>query len=67
MSVQCLTCGEDINAVPQMPFRTVPQNGTQVLVMDYSPVYEHIRDEHPDQWTDAMAEEFRQRVAEQSS
>lgn len=67
MSVQCLTCGADIDLPPQMPFRFVQQDGKQALVPDCRLVYKHIRDKHPEQWTDEMAEEFRQHVAEQSS
>lgn len=60
MSVTCGTCDASIEVRPKMPLRIVNEDGKQVIPTDYSAVYEHIRDKHPEQWTDAMAAEFEQ-------
>lgn len=60
MSVKCGTCEAIIPTKAKMPLRIVEEDGKQVIPTDYSAVYEHIRDEHPEQWTEAMAAEFKQ-------
>jgi hypothetical protein len=63
MSVRCAACAVDIETPPKMPFSVLQENGKPVIATDYTPVYEHIRDMHPEQWTDALAAEFKLRLA----
>lgn len=58
MSVQCAICDTVIDTPPKMPLRVTTEDGHPVIQTDYSSVYEHVRDTHPDQWTKALAEEF---------
>lgn len=58
MSVQCATCGSVIETPPKMPLSFADEDGRTVVLTDYAGVYEHVRDAHPDQWTDAMAASF---------
>ncbi|WP_276824879.1 hypothetical protein [Mycolicibacterium mageritense] len=41
-----------------MPLRILEEAGAPVVAADYTAVYEHIRDAHPDQWTEELAAEF---------
>ena len=58
MSVKCNFCENIIVVWPKKPFEIVEQDGKPVIPTDYSPVYEHIRDEHPGQWSDNLAAEY---------
>ena len=58
MSVQCTTCGERIETPPKMPLRIQEDADGPVVATDYTAVYEHIRDAHPDQWTEELAAGF---------
>ena len=58
MSVQCTTCGEHIETPPTMPLRIQEEADGPVVATDYTAVYEHIRDAHPDQWTEELAAGF---------
>lgn len=60
MSVRCGTCDATLKTKAKMPLRIVEEDGKQVIRTDYSAVYEHLRDEHPEQWTDELAAEFEQ-------
>jgi hypothetical protein len=63
INVRCGTCDASIPVQAKMPFRIVTEGDKQVVSTDYSAVYEHIRVEHPEQWTDALAAELEQHKA----
>lgn len=59
MSGVVCECGERIACWPKSPLRVVRNDdGEQVVPTDYTPVYEHVRDNHPELWTEGMANEF---------
>lgn len=58
MHVQCGTCDARIPIKAKMPLRIFQEGDKQVVATDYSAVYEHVRDAHPDQWTAELAAEF---------
>ena len=42
----------------KMPLRIQEEADGPVVATDYTAVYEHIRDAHPDQWTEELAAGF---------
>lgn len=63
MSVTCNDCSAVIETPPAVPFQFFQEDGRTVMATDYSAVYEHLRDVHPERWTAALAAEFEARRA----
>lgn len=59
MSVVCAACDQEVSCPPIFPIKVrYRDDGTSYIPADFTQVYEHMRDEHPDIWTDVLAREF---------
>lgn len=63
MSVTCNDCSAVIEVTPKVPFQFFEQDGRTALATDYTAVYEHVRDTHPESWTAELVAEYEQHCA----
>lgn len=56
--VQCNTCYAIISVKAKMPLELVYENGEQVVVTNYCLVFEHMRDNHPEEWNEKLVAEY---------
>jgi hypothetical protein len=55
--IECVICGKEFFVKPKSPLTFKEQDGEPAIVVDYLPVYEHIKT-HPEAWTPELAQEY---------